>query len=186
MGHYSGQMKLLILLLTTFLISCTATEKQNGHFNAFVDKEIVVIYLSKYRLDSVPSEIGRLTKAKRLFIAADSGGWTIYPPLSALPQPTDTSLAQKLPDEITQLTNLKSLGLVRLNLGTLPEDFGKLKNLDSLDLSLNRLVISNEIQKLKEIKGLKYLVLLGNVIDSTDIKDLKKDNPSLKIQISIE
>jgi Leucine-rich repeat (LRR) protein len=172
--------------VTTLLISCSTTDKEKGLFDDLTEKETVVIYLSKYQLDSVPSEVGRLKKAKRLFITADSGGWTIYPPLSALPQPTNSSLGQNLPDEITELTNLKSLGLVHLNLTSLPRDFIRLKNLDSLDLSMNRLVISDEIPKLKELKGLKYLGLLGNKIDSTDIEELKRGNPKLTIQTWIE
>jgi Leucine-rich repeat (LRR) protein len=145
-----------------------------------------MIFLSKYQLESVPRDIDQLKNVKRLYITADTLGWTIYPPLSALPQPTGSSPGRHLPDEITELTSLKYLGLVHLNLESLPKDFGKLKNLDTLDLSMNRLVISNELKKLKELTGLKILGLMGNAIDSADIKELKRSNPNLTIKTWIE
>ena len=187
MGHYSWTMRFLkLVILTTIIAGCSTTDKKKYLFDNLADKQTVLLVLSKYNLDSVPSEIGRLTNAKRLYITSDSGAWTIYPPLSALPQPTDTSLSKRLPNEITKLTSLKYLGLVRLNLTTLPNDFGKLNNVDSLDLSFNKLTISNEIEKLKELKKLKFLGLTGNVVDSTDIIELKKNNPNLKIKTWIE
>lgn len=180
---------LKLIILTFFISSCSAISKKKQLFDNLTDKETVVLVLGKYNLDKVPSEIGLLTTTKRLYITADSGGYTIYPPLGKSQQPTYSTypkLDDRLPDEITTLTNLKYLGLVRLNLTTLPDDFGKLKGLDTLDLSLNRLTISNEINKLRELKDLKFLELTGNVVDSTDIEKLKKDNPNLKIQTWIE
>lgn len=181
------QMRLLIILLTTIILSCSTTDKGNL-FDNLTDKETVVIYLSKYKLDHVPSEIGRLTSTKRLYITMDTVGWTIYPPLGSLPQPTDSGpgQSQKLPNEITKLTNLKTLSLVRLRLKQLPDNFDQLKNLDSLDLMMNRLVIKDEIQKLKGLTSLKYLQLFGNVVDSVDIVELRKNNPELVIKTWIE
>ncbi len=182
-------MRILLILLTTLLLSCSTTDKKRGLFDNLTDKETVVVILSKYNLDGVPSEIGRLANTKRLYITADSGGHTIYPPLGTSAQPTYSTypaLDERLPDEITTLTNLTYLGLVRLNLTALPDDFGKLTGLDTLDLSFNRLKISKEIEKLKQFKDLKFLGLMGNLVDSTDIVQLKKDNPNLKIQTWIE
>lgn len=176
-----------LTFLTIIIAGCSTTNKKKQLFDSLTDKETIVLFLSKYKLDGVPDEIGRLTNTKRLYITADSGGYTIYPPLGTTsPQPTNPTLEERLPNEITQLTTLKYLGLVRLNLTTLPDDFGKLKDLDTLDLSLNRLTISNEIEKLKELKELKFLGLMGNVVDSADIVELKKGNPNLKIQTWIE
>ena len=177
---------LKLIILTIIIAGCSTTNKEKQLFDNLTDKETVVLVLSKYDLDGVPSEIGRLTNTKRLYITADSGGYTIYPPLGTSSQPTRPTLNEKLPNEITKLTNLKYLGLVRLNLTVLPDDFGKLNSLDTLDLSLNRLTISNEIEKLKELKELKFLGLMGNLVDSTDIVKLKKENPNLKIQTWIE
>lgn len=161
-----------LTILTIIIFSCSTTNKEKQLFDNLAGKESVVLFLSKYNLDGVPSEIGQLTNTKRLYITADSGGYTIYPPLGTSAQPTYSTyptLDERLPDEITTLTNLRYLGLVRLNLTVLPDDFGKLNNLDTLDLSLNRLTISNELGKLKKLKKLKFLGLMGNIADSTDI-----------------
>jgi hypothetical protein len=76
---------LLLTIMTVILVSCSTTDKKKYLFEDLTDEETVILFLSKYNLDSVPSEIGRLTKVKRLYIALDSGGFTIYPPLSGLP-----------------------------------------------------------------------------------------------------
>lgn len=155
--------------------------------DGLADKEAVVIYLSKYNLDSVPQEIGRLKKVKSLYITMDSiTGWTIYPPLSALHQMSETPPFRQLPHEITELKNLKTLELVGLNLKTLPDNFGKLENLDSLNLILNKLTISNELGKLKKLKNLRYLALFGNKVHTVDINELKRENPNLVIDSELE
>lgn len=159
----------------------------NGLFNSLLNKERVVIYLSQYNLDSVPSDIGKLKKAKSLYITKDSGGgWTVYPPLSALPQVTEVPTFPQLPNELTELTNLQNLGIVGLGLKQLPDNFDKLQNLDSLNLMMNKLTISREIEKLKKLKNLKYLKLLGNKVDTTDINELKRTNPNLVINSGLE
>ena len=115
-----------------------------------------------------------------------TSGWTIYPPLSALQQMTERPPFRQLPDEITELTNLKTLGLVGLDLKTLPDNFDKLENLDSLNLIFNKLTISNETEKLKKLKNLKYLALFGNRVDKVDIRELKRENPNLIIESGLE
>jgi hypothetical protein len=186
-AHYSRRMRLLIITLTTFLMSCTATEKKKGLFDNLADREKVVIYLSRYNLDSIPSDIGKLKKAKSLYITNDStGGWTVFPPLSVLQERTELPPFRQLPSQLTELTNLKKLGLVALNLKQLPDNFDSLQNLDSLNLSLNKLTISREITKLKNLKNLKHLGLWGNKVDTTDINELKKINPNLTIVSGLE
>jgi len=68
-----------------------------------------------------------------------------------------------------------------LDLVTLPEDIGKLKNLDSLSLIMNKLTISNELEKIKKLKNLKYLNIIGNDTNQSDILDLKKSIPGISI-----
>lgn len=180
-------MRLLLIILTTFLISCSSNEKKKGVFDDLADKETVVIYLSNYYLDSVPRDIVKLRKVKSLCIAKDStNGWTIYPPLSALMQRADIPPFRKLPNEITELTNLRNLDLIGLDLKTLPDNFDKLQKLDSLNLIFNKLTISNEIEKLKKLKNLRYLGLFGNKVDTSDIRQLKMENPNLNIQSGLE
>ena len=179
-------MRFLIIICVTISLSCSTTHKENL-FDNLKDKETVIIYLSKYNLKSVPPEIGILTNTKRLYITIDTIGWTVYPPLGGFPQPTDSKSApSQLPNEITELTNLKTLALVRLGLNQLPDNFSQLKNLDSLDLTMNRLVVKDEMQKLNGLTNLKYLQLFGNVVDSLDIVELRKSNPGLVIKTWIE
>lgn len=105
-------MREIFIAITTLLISCSTSKNATDLFTDLADKESVTIILSDFKLDGVPREISRLTKAKRLYITADTGSWTIYPPLSALPQPTEIEMKPNLPNEITELSNLKALGLV--------------------------------------------------------------------------
>lgn len=168
-------------------MSCATNDNEKGLFDHLADKETVVIYLSKYNLDSVPSDISQLRKVKSLYIAKDSSsGWTVYPPLSAMRQMTKVPPFQQLPNEITDLTELENLVLIGLDLKSLPDNFDKLQKLDSLNLMLNKLTISNEIEKLKKLKRLKYLGLLGNNVDTVDINKLRRSNPMLTIESGLE
>src|SRR5882762_6958173 len=137
-------MKIIIYILSIFLLSCHAKEKTL--FDSFQKDSDVEIYLSKYKLDSVPKEIGLLKDAKRLYINGDTAkDWAISPPLSNLGKDNSKPPFKHLPNEITELTNLKSLTLVNLDLVTLPGNIYRLENLDSLILFMNKLTISNEI-----------------------------------------
>jgi hypothetical protein len=180
-------MRLQLIILTTFLISCSTIDNKKGLFDDLADKETVVIYLKNYNLNSVPSEIGKLKKVKSLFITKEStSDWTIYPPSSALKQMTEVPPFRQLPNEITELTTLQNLVLAGLDLKTLPDNFDRLQNLDSLNLILNKLTISVEIEKLKKLKNLKYLGVYGNKIDTTDIRELKRENPILVIDSGMD
>jgi Leucine-rich repeat (LRR) protein len=151
-------------------------------FTDLQDKESVVIVLSKYQLDSIPPEIGTLKNAKALTISMDSlHGWTVYPPISALDQKNVQPPFKKLPHEITSLTNLKELTIHGLNIRTLPDDFGNLKELEYLDLTMNKLMVSDELDKLRKLKNLKYLVLSGNRVDTIAMKAFEKENPGIQI-----
>lgn len=164
------------------LTSCSTTENKKGLFDDLAGNETVVIYLAKYHLDSIPSDIGKLKKVKSLYITKDStNGWTVYPPLSALQKRNEIPPFRQLPDEITDLSELRNLALIDLDLKRLPDDFAKLQKLDSLSLILNKLTISNEIEKLKKLKNLKYLRLWGNNVDTSTINELKMANPNLTI-----
>jgi len=171
---------LVAITLVTLIAGCS--DNSGNLFHDLTEKENVVIYLSKYKLDSVPPDISVLRRAKRLSILHDSTeGWAIYPPLSAIEYPIVAPVFRKLPHDITELTNLEVLNIAALNLIELPPNFDQLQNLDSLDLSMNKLTISNEVEKLSKIKNLKYLALEGNKLDTADIEDLKKSNPNLVI-----
>ena len=180
-------MRLFLLFVSTTIIGCSTTKTEKHIFQELEKSESVIIYMSKYNLDSIPREVGKLKNAINLYITIDSsGGWTIYPPLSALEQQVFSPPFKTLPIEITQLRNLRNLGLVGLNLNELPTGFGNLQNLDTLNLSINKLIISNELDKLKKLKKLKYLGLYGNKVDTADINVLKNTIPDLTIGSSFE
>ncbi len=167
-------------VLVVYLAGCRSPKKESI-FDSLKDKTDVSIYLKRYGLEAVPSDISVLKNAKRLFIARDTGGWTMYPPLSALPSDESTRHIGHLPDEITELTNLTSLSLVSINLTSLPADFDRLEQLDTLVLFDNRLKISSEMGKLKRLKRLKYLGLLGNYLTVDDLLELKQLIPGITI-----
>ena len=53
--------------------------------------------------------------------------------------------------------------------------------LDTLSLQMNKLTLANELDKLAQMKTLKYLDFTGNRVDSTSLQTLQKVNPSLTI-----
>lgn len=173
-------MKILIYISTVFLISCQA--KKDNLFEALQQEADVEIYLSEYELQEIPSDIGILKKARRLYINSDTvGGWTIYPPLSVFEEERINPPFRHIPEEMTELTDLQSLSLVNLDLVTLPDNIDRLEQLDTLILFRNKLTIAKEIEKLKRLTNLKYLGILGNVVTANDIIDLKRSNPDLEI-----
>ncbi|WP_271784722.1 hypothetical protein [Aquimarina algiphila] len=171
---------LTYLILIPLLLGC----KPNHMFKKLENDKVVFIGLDKYGLDSIPPEIGKLKNVEELIIAQDSlMGWSIYPPASAMSQMVDLSPHKTLPDELTELNSLKKLNISGLNIRTLPTDFGHLKNLEYLNISMNKLDINNEISKLKSLPNLKVLTIVGNRIDSTQIKQWRNDNPNINIQL---
>lgn len=179
----------LILFLTlTFLISgCVTRQNANNYFEEYVDKEEITIVLNSYGLESIPAEIGNLQKVKTLTISFDTlKEWTVYPPLSAWGKRVDSPPFQILPDEITELRSLKRLTIRSLDISRLPENFDQLKELEYLDISMNKLTITNELNKLKKLTSLKYLRIIGNRIDTLMIQNWEKENQDLEIVYRIE
>jgi Leucine-rich repeat (LRR) protein len=166
-----------------FLLTCCVNgKKQKEIFYEYVNEEKVVIYLKHHQLDSIPADIKKLIKAKSLTIATDSlSGWVVYPPESVLQQKALQPPFKKLPEEITQLSNLEYLSLTDLNVKTLPNNFDKLQKLETLVLIMNKLTIAQELPKLEKLKNLKRLDIWGNIYTQADVLQLKKQNPNLLI-----
>jgi hypothetical protein len=180
-----NQVRIVLYIFAILLLSCQG-EKDNSLFHSLRGKEEVEIRLSMYKLDSVPPEIGDLKGVKKLYISRDSAqGWTSYPPLSALGDLRAHPPYRYLPHELTELTSLQRLTLIDLDLVTLPEDFDKLQNLDTLVLFMNKLTVSKEIAKLKKLKRLKYLRIFGNKVTADDLAQLKRSNPGLRIDVDL-
>lgn len=178
----------MIFVLATLLINCHTSTSKVMLVDDFRNQESVEIRLTEYGLEEVPAEINQLQEVKRLTISRDSlpTGWTIYPPQSAFENQKFKPPLYQLPDEITQLTGLTSLRLISLDLVKLPENLHFLENLDTLDLSLNKLTIKDELEKLKSLPKLKFLALFGNKAGSAEVAALKKAIPGLVVDIDTE
>ncbi len=177
---FANFMRFSTYIFVIFLFSCNPNNTKTV-FDPLKQKTDIEIYLSDYGLESVPQEIRILKNVKRLYIAKDTSGWVIYPPLSALAQDKSTQPSRYLPNEISELSNLTSLTLVNLDLVSLPENIDRLEKLDTLILYMNKLTISNELEKLKRLRSLKYLGLLGNDLTANDLSELKRTIPGITI-----
>ena len=173
-------MRISTYIFVIFLFSCNANNTKTV-FDPLKEKTDIEIYLSEYGLESVPQEIRILKNVKRLYISKDTSGWVLYPPLSALAQDESIRPSRYLPNEISELSNLTSLTLVNLDLVSLPDNIVKLEKLDTLVLFMNKLTISNELEKLKRLRRLKYLGLLGNDLTANDLIELKRSIPGITI-----
>jgi hypothetical protein len=181
----TGMKSMRLLMLILFTAGCIS--KDTNLFSELTDKKDVVIALSDYGLDSIPLEIGKLKKAETLTISQDSlKGWTIFPALFALDERIDLPPRKTLPDEITELKNLRRLTISGLNIKSLPPDFDKLQNLEYLSLVFNKLIISNELEKLKALKKLKYVYLVGNRIDTTEVERWQRERPDMEIKYGMD
>ncbi|MDF4220367.1 hypothetical protein PXC01_02140 [Maribacter sp. M208] len=177
-------MKTPILIVILILIfSC----EPKRLFKDLENKEQVFIELSAYGLDEIPNEVGKLKSAKKLEIYLDSvEGWTIYPPLSAIDQFIDEPPFRTIPPELLELEGLEQLTLYGLAIKTLPKDLYRLKNLEYLDLSMNKLTISEEMAKLKKLKKLKCVELFGNRVNELELEKWRTENPNLQIRYGDE
>ncbi|MEM6450234.1 MAG: COR domain-containing protein [Cyanobacteria bacterium P01_D01_bin.105] len=113
--------------------------------------------LSGQGLSELPPEIGKLTNLKTLVL----GRW------DKKEGEARSNHLTTLPDEIEQLTELRSLFLYNNEFDELPEVVGTLKNLRSLDLSSNRLSTLSDI--VGELKNLRSISLNGNKLSNLPV-----------------
>lgn len=174
-----------MLIAISISYTLTAMTQTQNLFSDFAHRDNVSIALRKYGLKEVPKDVGDLKNVIVLIIAPDSvqDSWTVYPPLSAFDEHIDKPPFRYLPDEITTLTKLRDLTLTKLAIKTLPANFERLADLEKLDLSINKLTIKNEIDKIVKLKSLKHLILFGNRVTKEDVIQLKTANPSLFIDV---
>lgn len=143
--------------------------------------------LSSKGLRSVPDSV--LEIKNLVFLDLGNDGFTMYPPLSALGENSlgpDANMIESLPEEFTELTELRSLYLHTNELKGLPKGFHRLAALDTLDLSFNfKLRLSDILTELKKMTGLKYLSVLGISVDINSIEELRESLPTTKILATI-
>lgn len=171
------------LIISALLIfSACQPDTEPLYFSHLQDEEKVMLALSNYGLVEVPPQIRELKNVQDLMISkTEPGGWVVFPPLSRMVMKEFDPPYRELPDEILSLSQLKHLRLSGLDLHTLPEDLHKLEQLESLDISFNKLDINAELAKLKALPHLKKLNVLVNNYDSLALKQWMKERPGLEI-----
>ena len=146
--------------------------------------DTVVITLDEEESNEISIRISELSKTTELKIqkSKPKQDWVAHPPLSWYESRELKPPYWKIPESIGQLHHLKSLYLVNLDISELPNSFTQLQNLEFLDLSLNKLNLSNELPKI----NLKHLKVLGNHFDEVEIQQFKEEFPNVKIEYKSE
>lgn len=174
-GFYQRFFMRLTGLLILFLIcSCKSDHR----------REMKHLDLTNKGLSRIPDSVFNFTCLETLMLG--TGGFTVYPPLSALGESVqfaeDRNHIREIPGTIALLGNLRSLGLSFNDVQVLPEELVYLKKLDSLDLSFNGdLQISASCHILFQMKSLQYLNVFGTRVDSTTIDRLRWALPRAEI-----
>ncbi|PTB93016.1 hypothetical protein C9994_13390 [Marivirga lumbricoides] len=175
--------KYIISGFLLLLISSCNERKEISAFkiDPYISEKEAKVILNEQGYDKIPEEVGTLGNITKLTISEDANLWSVFPPLEDWDRMIDNAPKNKLTPAIAKLKSLEYLGLGVLNLTELPDEFVELKQLDSLNLTLNFLIIANEIDKLKKLKNLSYINITGNRIDTTQILQWQKENPNLEI-----
>lgn len=116
--------------------------------SALNDNSITTLDLSDNSLQSLPSEIGELTKIEVLIL-------------------DNNRLEGSLPGEIRKMTNLRVLSAKNNNLSGVPAEIGQLSKLETIDFSNNS--ISGLPLELGNLTQLKLLDLTGNPVSTYDL-----------------
>ena len=91
-----------------------------------------------------------------------------------------------LPDALGNLKRLDVLSISFLGLHTLPPSFVKLSRLRELNISFNRLTLSQELPKLLSLNRLRLLKIYGCEFTGADLAQLQRMNPNLKVQYTLQ
>lgn len=144
----------------------------------------MVITLDQLISNEIPNEVWDTEKITDLKIqkTQPKSQWSSRPPLSWYETVEFTAPYWILNSNIGRLKNLESLTLVDLDIRTLPDSLTQLQNLRKLNVSFNKLEISNEIEKLKQLKNLEHLTLYGNHYDSLEMQKFQEMFPALVIE----
>lgn len=159
---------ILYILIGSVFLSCNP------------EKDTYVIQLSEYDQAILNTKLRKVRNAVALTITTSDSEWSIYPPCSGMKSLFENSPFNKLPSSIADLANLESLILVGLNLSELPNEFSELEKLRYLDLSFNKLNITNELEKFEYI-SLDTLVITGNSYDTSKLESWKARNPTTSV-----
>ncbi len=87
-------------------------------------------------------------------------------------------------EELGIARNLESLELSDLGIDHLPASMFELVNLQSLDISFNKLDISIELSKITSLRNLKLLKIYGCIFNENDLETIRKLLPGVTILYS--
>ncbi len=149
----------------------------------YINDKKVLLVLETLQTDAIPKEIGQLTNIVELEVVVSELGndWTIQPPMSFYENRELEPPYRKIPESIGNLNQLKSLRLMNLDIHQLPNTITKLKNLEYLNLSFNKLNLSEHLSKFKKLKNLKELHVIGNHFDEKTMQRFITELPNLKL-----
>jgi Leucine-rich repeat (LRR) protein len=127
----------------------------------------------------------RHLKELTIQILSNKGGWVVF---SNIEGATDhecsygyDSKLVSLPDQFNKLNELESLDISYLGVNSLPNSFVNLTRLKRLDISFNEINIRKEIEKLSSLPSLVVLKIYGCKFSEDDLKVLTDANPKLNL-----
>ncbi|MDX2283813.1 MAG: hypothetical protein NW241_06605 [Bacteroidia bacterium] len=131
------------------------------------------------QVEGFPDSLCGQRRVKALYFGPD--GWTLYPPLSALPSDTLNQITA-LPACIGQLGQLEVLSLQATGLRTIDPALFGLERLRHLDLSGNpELDISRYAAQIVRMKRLQHLNIAGCQSDPESLRMLQLARPELDV-----
>lgn len=134
-------------------------------------QHLVKVDLSGQHLTEIPDSV--LQNAEITYLDLGSTAVTFYPPLSAQADSNSNSISI-LPEQIGNLTKLRTLVLNTNKLTSLPNSISRLVNLEVLDLSINRdLDIVQQLDKLKNLPKLKVLKIVDVKMKKSEAEKVK-------------
>ena len=92
-----------------------------------------------------------------------------------------TKTIASLPDHFEDFDSVESLDVSYLGIISLPESLKKMIRLESLNISFNKISISNEEEKLLSLPNLKTLKVYGCDFSEAILNGIRKQRPDLKI-----
>lgn len=114
----------------------------------YINENSIVITLSELKYDEIPDTLWDSLNINELKIqkSLPDGIWTTQPPLTWFENREIKPPYWSVPEGLTKLKNLEVLYLVNLDIKELPDSITKLQKLKVLDLSFNKLQLSDEVK----------------------------------------
>lgn len=176
-----SKIKQICLMISLLVCSYNRAMSQGIEY---INDTTVLITLSELESDTIPNVIWSSMQIVELKIqkTRPQGRWESHPPLSWYENRELTPPYWSLPNKLGNLENLEFLYLSNLDINELPNSITNLSKLRILDLSLNKLRLTDELDKLKKLKNLDELRLLGNHYEAGIMEEFKKEFADIEIE----